>query len=113
MAYTRKNTSTNYINNRFMNAECKLTVAFDTIGGRWTTQILFCIHFGLNRFGLIKGRLPRISDQILGIRLVHLVENKLVIKKSVAGEKIYELSAKGKTLIPLLEQLTEWQTNQK
>lgn len=113
MTYARKSTSTNFLNSRFMTADCKLTEAFDTFSGRWTTQVLFCIHFGLNKFGLIKNRLPRISDQILGLRLNLLVKNKLVVKKIIAGEKNYELTAKGRALIPLLEHLVEWQTQHK
>lgn len=108
MAYTRKATSSNYVNQRYLNEGCALSLAFETISGRWTSQILFCVYFGRNRFALIKKELPRISDQILGLRLKQLLEHKLITKKKSELEFHYELTSKGEKLIQLLDDLTEW-----
>jgi DNA-binding HxlR family transcriptional regulator len=90
-----------------MSEECMVSIAIENLAARWTVQILFCIHFELNRFGLIKARLPWVSDQILGLRLRQLVANKLVLKKVVDDEKTYVISEKGRKLIPILDQLAE------
>ena len=45
---------------------------------------------------------------LVGLRLKHLSENKLIIKKENWDEKTYALSEKGRTLIAILEQLTQW-----
>lgn len=113
MAYARKINSSNTVNRSFLASDCALTVAMDMISGRWTTQVLFLISFGENRFSLLKKRLPGISDQLLGLRLNHLVENKLVIKKEIGDEKIYSLTDRAQKLIAILNELAEWQTGKK
>lgn len=69
---------------------------------------MFCVYFGFNRFGLMKMRLPRISDQILGLRLKQLMKQKLVVKRKADLEIIYEITPKGERLLKLLDELAEW-----
>lgn len=109
MAYARKTSSSNSVNRAYLANDCALTVALEMLSGRWTTQVLFVIHFGENRFSMIKKRLPGISDQLLGLRLNHLMENKLIIKKEIAGEKFYSLTDRAEKLVLILDQLGSWQ----
>jgi DNA-binding HxlR family transcriptional regulator len=55
--------------------------------------------------------LPALSDKVLSERLRELVDNDLVARiqpQSRAGSAVYTLSAKGRTLGALLQQLYEW-----
>jgi DNA-binding HxlR family transcriptional regulator len=109
MAYARKLNSSNTVNRTFLNNDCALTVAMDMLSARWTTQILYLISFNENRFSLLKKKLPGISDQVLGLRINHLMENKLIVKEEIAGEKFYSLTDKAEKLMKILNQLAEWQ----
>lgn len=109
MAYERKKTSSNYLNNIFLNKDCVLTAAYETIQGRWTTQVFICVSMGVNRFGLIKEQLPGITDNVLALRLNHLVKSNLLIKKMDGMERTYSLHENGLSLIRILEDLAKWQ----
>lgn len=92
MAYERKKTSSNYFNRLFLSQDCLLTAAFDAVQGRWTTQVLVSVHMGRNRFAMIKEHLPGITDNVLALRLNHLVKNKLLVKKMIGRERKYTSS---------------------
>lgn len=109
MTYARKQTSSNTLNRSFLANDCTLTVAIEMLSGRWTTQVLFNISFGDNRFSMLKKKMPGISDQILGLRINHLVENDLIVKEEVDGEKVYTLTPKAEKLMVILKDLAAWQ----
>lgn len=109
MAYSRKQSSSNTVNRSFLANDCTLTVAMEMLSGRWTTQVLFLISFGENRFSMLKRKMPGISDQVLGLRINHLVKNKLIVKNEVDGEKAYILTDKAERLMVILKQLADWQ----
>jgi len=85
-----------------------MTVALEMISGRWKMQILYCVHFGENRFSTIKKRIPRISDRMLGLRLGDLIEDGLILKSIQGDDVVYALTAKAQRLIPVLNQITDW-----
>ena len=109
MAYQIKKSSSNYFNKLFLNQDCLLTSAFEAVQGRWTTQVLICVSMGRNRFGLIKEQLPGITDNVLGLRLNHLIDNKLLVKELNGMERTYILHENGVALIEILENLARWQ----
>lgn len=109
MAYTRKISSSNTINRTFLKNDCSLNAAIEMLSGRWTTQVLFLISFGENRFSKLKKKLPGISDQILGLRINHLLEHKLIEKLDSAEDKVYVLTERAEQLILILNKLGEWQ----
>lgn len=78
-------------------------------GGRWTTNIVLCIHRGFNRFGLIEHKLVKISDRVLGLRLKQLDEQGLVSKSHVEGEILYALTSDGQALVEVLGHIAQWQ----
>lgn len=109
MKYQTKTSSTNYLNKVFLNQDCVIVTALETIQGRWTTQVLVCVKMGQNRFGLIKEKLPGITDNVLGLRLNHLVDNNLIVKTQLGTEKIYQLTETGEGLVKVLEELAKWE----
>jgi DNA-binding HxlR family transcriptional regulator len=102
----RKITSTNYINQSFLENKCPLNELLFLLSKRWTTDILFCIEEGNNRFSGIKEELKQISDHILADRLKSL-EAAALIKKGifyVVPPRIeYSLTERGRELCEMLD----------
>ena len=90
---------------------CRINGALDLIAGRWKALIIIHISEGTNRFSLLKAELETISDQALGKQLKELEADKLITKKTIEAIPIkveYTLTARAETLLPILEQLSEW-----
>ncbi|MDO9181000.1 MAG: helix-turn-helix domain-containing protein [Bacteriovorax sp.] len=109
MGYKKKENSSNFLNRLLLSQDCIFDAAFEAFTPRWTAQVLFCIYLDINRFSHIKKKLDGISDHILGVRLNKLVEKKLIQKKTVGGEKVYVITAKGRDLVEIIESLARWQ----
>lgn len=108
----RKVDSTNSANQLFLHKSCKVNEAIDLISGRWKALILIYISEKTNRFSLIKTVLDnKISDQTLGRQLKDLEQSNLIEKKLIPGFPVrvdYNLTEKGKALLPILDALDEW-----
>lgn len=102
----RKTTSTNYINQAFLENKCPLNELLFLLSKRWITDILFCIEEGNNRFSGIKEELKHISDHILADRLKILEAagfiNKEVFESAPARVE-YTLTTRGNELCQMLD----------
>ena len=78
----RKTTSTNFINQSFLETKCALNELIYLLSKRWMTEVLFSIEEGNNRFSSIKEDLQYISDHILADRLRVLEQNRFISKRS-------------------------------
>lgn len=83
---------------------CPVELALDLIGGKWKTVLLSRLKQGPARYRELRVGVPSLSDKMLTQRLHELVERGLVVKESDR----YRLSARGKTLEPVLEALYVW-----
>lgn len=93
-----------------------MQVAMDQLSGRWKILLLWYIHSGLNRFGLIKKRLANITTKMLSQQLKELEQNGLIIKTvypETPPRTEYSLSEKGKSLLPILQELNAWGLNER
>jgi len=102
----RKTTSTNYINQSFLENKCPLNELLFLLSKRWITDILFCIEEGNNRFSGIKDELKQISDHILADRLRSLEAAGLINKETfyvVTSRIEYSLTERGRELCEMLE----------
>jgi len=94
-------------------AICPIVKTMRYIGGKWKPIILARIEPGNVRFGRLTVQIPDISRKILTQQLKELEADGLIIRHSF-NEKPprveYELSAVGKTLIPVLTAMNEWAT---
>lgn len=90
---------------------CPVTRTVGYIGGKWKPIILVSLMDGIIRFGKLTLFLPTISRKILTQQLRELEEDGLIIRHSY-NEKPprveYELSERGKTLIPVLQAMYDW-----
>lgn len=104
----RKTTSTNFINQSFLETKCALNELIYLLSKRWTTEVLFSVEEGNNRFSSIKEDLKYISDHILAERLRLLEQNKFIAKRlyhDIQPRAEYTITETGKELSALLGNL--------
>ncbi|WP_295840697.1 winged helix-turn-helix transcriptional regulator [uncultured Apibacter sp.] len=106
----RKETSTNFENKAILSGECNQIYASSLISVQWTLIICCQLAYGKMRFSELKKSIPNITERMLTLQLRKIQENRLVIRTAYAEvppRVEYELTAIGKELIPILEQLGE------
>jgi DNA-binding HxlR family transcriptional regulator len=89
---------------------CPVAKASDIIGERWTVLILRELFLGTRRYNEFLRGLSRISPTLLSKRLKTLEKRGLIVRKCPPGQKSHEyyLTACGRELEPLIEQLAVW-----
>jgi DNA-binding HxlR family transcriptional regulator len=91
---------------------CAVVRTMGYIGSKWKPIILIrLLNGGKVRFGSLTVKMPDISRKILSQQLRELEEDKLIIRHSYMEKPPrveYELSALGKTLIPVLKAMYDW-----
>jgi DNA-binding HxlR family transcriptional regulator len=89
---------------------CPVAKASDIIGERWTVLILRELFLGATRYSEFQRGLSRISPTLLSKRLKTLEEKGLIVRKCPPGQSSHEyyLTACGRELKPLIEQLAVW-----
>ncbi len=89
---------------------CPVSKATEIIGEKWTLLILRELLLGTSRFNDFQRSMSRISPTVLNKRLKQLEEKGVIIKKRLSGQKgnEYRLTAMGKELEPLIEQVAVW-----
>jgi len=91
--------------------ECPVTATLQLIGGRWKTIILYCLSSGTKRFGEIAVRIPDISRKVLTEQLKELEVDGLILReqfKEMPPRVEYSLSAMGRSLSPVINELEKW-----
>jgi len=108
---TRKENSTNSINEQYITQECDLTYAVCKIGGRWKLLILCKLENGKLRFSEIRRRISGITERMLTLQLREM-EKEGLVKRTVYAEVPprvdYELTAIAQDLVPIWKQLDHW-----
>lgn len=85
---------------------CGIARALDVIGERWALLIVRELVYGPKRFSDLRGGLG-LSPNVLTQRLSELEASGVVERRNIAGG-LYELTAWGRELHPLLLQLGRW-----
>ena len=81
------------------------------MGGKWKPILLWNIHLGINRFGLLEKALPKITKQMLSQQLKDLESQKMVNRKiyaEIPPRVEYTLTKLGTSLIPVLNAMQHW-----
>lgn len=91
---------------------CCTSVTMKFIGGKWKAVILFHLINGAKRYNELRKLIPTITERTLSLQLKQLEEDHIVNRK-VYTEKPplmveYTLTDFGKTLLPVLEAITNW-----
>lgn len=90
---------------------CPLAAAFAAIGGKWKLTILYWLAHGELHFAGLTRRAAPISHKVLAQQLRELEADGLVERTptgTAPAPVIYELSAYGQTLLPIIEGVRVW-----
>jgi DNA-binding HxlR family transcriptional regulator len=94
---------------------CPLTAAWAAVGGKWKLTIIYWLGEQPRHFAGLKRQLDAVSEgisqKILAQQLHELMADGLVVRKSTGtapAPVIYSLTAYGKTVMPLLEEVRLW-----
>jgi DNA-binding HxlR family transcriptional regulator len=91
--------------------DAALSRVFDFLGKRWNGVILGSLSGGPESFSCLSRNVRGISDSVLSDRLTGLAEAGLVDRTVCPGPPvavIYELTTKGRALLPALTELIRW-----
>lgn len=90
---------------------CPLAAAFAAIGGKWKLTILYWLAHGELHFAGLTRRVAPISHKVLAQQLREL-EADGIVERTPTGTPpapvIYQLTAYGQTLLPLIEGVRVW-----
>ncbi len=90
---------------------CPIAHALGAVGERWTLLVVRDLMNGPKRYTDLAASLPKIGTNILAARLKELEESGLVEKRKLpppAASTVYELTAYGHELRPVLHELARW-----
>ena len=90
---------------------CTVARALDVVGERWTLLLVRELSTGPKRFKDLLEGLPGIGTNLLASRLKTLEEEGVVRRATLpppAGSNVYELTALGRSLEPVIVALSRW-----
>jgi DNA-binding HxlR family transcriptional regulator len=88
-----------------------ISLTWNLIGGSWKIEILWQLRSGHLRFGVLKNRIPPISDRMLSQSLKEMEKAGLVRREvfaEVPPRVLYSLTEEGVELIPILQKMNTW-----
>lgn len=95
----------------FERSLCPITNALDLFGDKWSLLIVRDLALGKLRYGEFASSQEKIPTNILANRLKRLESEEIIIKTAYCEKPVryqYELTEKGKDLIPVLEAVADW-----
>lgn len=90
---------------------CPVEAALSFIGGKWKGIVLYHLLGGTLRFNEIRRRMPGVTQRMLTTQLRELEGDSLIVRvvyPEVPPRVEYSLSAKGRTLGPVIMALKAW-----
>ncbi len=94
---------------------CGIARALDAVGERWALLVVRELLLGPKRFTDLRAGLPRIGPDMLAARVRELEDAGLVAQRRLAApaaRTVYELTARGRELEPVLHALGRWGSRQ-
>lgn len=100
-----------------LNSECPIIYTLAVVGGKWRWLIIYKLsEEGILRYGELKRSLPPITHKMLSQELKELEAEKLIHREEyhqIPPKVEYSLTQKGKTLLPILDLMSKWGTENK
>lgn len=90
---------------------CPVEATLDVIGGKWKVVILYWLQEETLRFGVLKKRIPGVSERMLTQQLRELEEHGIIHRKvyaEVPPKVEYSLTEYGRTLRPITDLMCAW-----
>jgi len=91
--------------------ECPVYITLDVIGGKWKLPILWYLERGTLRYSELQRLIGGITPKMLAQQLRELERDGIVTRKvyPVVPPKVeYSVTPYGRTLRPMIEQLSQW-----
>jgi len=90
---------------------CGFRIAIEVMGGKWKPYIIYELLDGSKRPSEIQRRIPGMSERVMAQQIKELLEYGVVEREiidPVCKHSEYRLTALGRTLVPIIEQLRTW-----
>lgn len=90
---------------------CPVTRCLSVIGGKWKPVILFMVMNGINRFGAMQRAAPGCTKQMLSKQLREMEADGLLHREifaEIPPRVEYSLTAKGQSLLPVIDAMGKW-----
>ena len=90
---------------------CPVEVTLSAIGGKWKALILHHLIAAPRRFNELRRLMPSVTQRMLTQHLWELERDGIVhrdVRAQVPPHVEYSLTAKGRTLIPVLDAMARW-----
>lgn len=90
---------------------CAAARALDAVGDRWTLLVVRELLVGPRRYTDLHADLPGVSTDVLASRLKDMEQQGLTTRRRLpppAAAYVYELTQRGRELLPVLEALAGW-----
>lgn len=91
---------------------CPLEYGMDLFGGRWKSRIICLLaRRDIMRYSELKKELVNITDTVLASTLKELSSDGMISRiqyNEIPPRVEYSLSAKGKTIVPILKNICSW-----
>ena len=100
-----------YNKNIPIDISCGFRIAIEVMGGKWKPYIIYELLDGSKRPSEIQRRIPGMSERVMAQQIKELLEYGVVereIINPVCKHSEYHLTALGRTLVPIIEQLRTW-----
>jgi DNA-binding HxlR family transcriptional regulator len=107
----RKESSSNFINEKKIIAKCSLAYTISLVGGRWKPTILWHLLRGKMRYSQLRKLIPDASERVLVAQLRELESDALVRRilfAEVPPRVEYEMTDLGLSLKTLLMEIEQW-----
>ena len=92
-------------------SECPVRPAIDVVDGKWKPIVVNALKAGRLRFGQLRRHVPEASRKVLTEQLRELEVDQIILRKAFGQkwERVeYELTAYGRTLVPVLTLMARW-----
>jgi DNA-binding HxlR family transcriptional regulator len=86
-------------------------LSLDIIGGKWKILIVWELKDGPKRYGELRKLLPKVTHKMLTQQLRELEADEIITRKvypEVPPKVEYSLTLLGKSIIPVIDLLSEW-----
>ncbi|UUX34728.1 winged helix-turn-helix transcriptional regulator [Fundicoccus culcitae] len=91
---------------------CPIEYGLEVIGGKWKTRIIcMLVMKDTLRYNELKEEMLDITDAVLSKALKELIEDDIIERQQYNEIPVrveYSLSNKGKSVVPILEQIYDW-----
>ena len=95
----------------FKRFNCPVEVTLEVMGGKWKPLILWHLAEKTLRFSELKKTMPKVTQKMLTQQLRELENDGLIDREvypQVPPKVEYSLTESGKSLIPLLKEMSKW-----